>query len=269
MTEHVLEGTGIHYSLSGNPSRETIVFLHPAFTSKEAFSTLSDLLREDYQLIALDLPGHGRSQGHDVEGGLEKTSSHVKSILTLHGCSEAHLVGVSVGALIAQDFANRFPDSTKSLCAVGGYDINNYDHRVAAAQRGQQMRFLIQAFVSIPWFARTNARISTWTPQAAEEFEAMNRTFTRRSLRHFQSLSSIMNQQATGNRPYPLALVVGEHDTPLARELSHDWHQREKESTFTVIANAGHCAQMDAPAALYQFLSRFLKEGTPHDQSNP
>lgn len=32
-----------------------------------------------------------------------------------------------IGAILIQDFANKFPDKVASLCCIGGYDINNFD----------------------------------------------------------------------------------------------------------------------------------------------
>ena len=90
---------------------------------------------------------------------------------------KAHIVGISIGSLIAQDFANNYPDMVISLCAVGGYDINNYDKSIETQHRKQQLLFIIKALISVKWFSKANSRISAKTTEAQKEFYEMNKIF--------------------------------------------------------------------------------------------
>ncbi len=70
-TEHSLEieGRNLHYLQAGDPDGIVVLLLHGARYSSETWSTLGtvDLLAENgYFVVALDLPGYGRSQSLDV-----------------------------------------------------------------------------------------------------------------------------------------------------------------------------------------------------------
>ncbi len=78
-----------------------------------------------------------------------------------------------------------------------------------------------------------------------------------------------MNRQATGNYLYPLATVVGEHDTPLAHESSLAWLQRETSSTYTVIQGANYCVQMDAPPHSTRSCRSFQNGHTRRETATP
>lgn len=54
-------------------------------------------------------------------------AERIHGIMQTEGIGKLHIAGVSLGAVLAQDFANRYPDSVNSLACFGGYDINNFD----------------------------------------------------------------------------------------------------------------------------------------------
>lgn len=49
-----------------------------------------------------------------------------KEILKKEKIEKLHVVGISLGAVLAQDFANKYPETVQSLACFGAYDINNF-----------------------------------------------------------------------------------------------------------------------------------------------
>ncbi len=41
-----------------------------------------------------------------------------------------HIVGISLDAVLAQDFANRYPEAVNSLACFGRYDMNHFDKKM-------------------------------------------------------------------------------------------------------------------------------------------
>ena len=62
-------------------------------------------------------------------------SPYIAEILDTEQIEKIHVVGVSLGALIAQDFALKFPQRILSLTGLGGYNINKEQKEIAKAQR--------------------------------------------------------------------------------------------------------------------------------------
>lgn len=60
----------------------------------------------------------------------------IHEIIKKEAIGRLHIVGVSLGAVIAQDFANRFPEVVQSLACFGGYDINNFDRKMQRKNGG-------------------------------------------------------------------------------------------------------------------------------------
>lgn len=57
--------------------------------------------------------------------------------MRIEGISKAHLIGVSIGGLLAQDFANHNPNKVLSVIALDAYDITNYDRSIEKTQRNK------------------------------------------------------------------------------------------------------------------------------------
>lgn len=249
----------IHYYVTGNKNAPCIIFLHPAFADHRVFDRQLAYFSKDYRVITIDLIGHGQSQNIKGRQGIDSTCRHIKEIMDIENLESIHLAGVSVGSLVAQDFANRYPQKVRSLCAVGGYDINHYDKAIEKQQRAQQLSFMLNALFSIDRFSKANARITAKTAAAQQEFYKMNRLFRRRSFRYMASLNTIMNQYQT-QRNHPLLILCGDSDAPLSIQLSKKWNADEPDSMFSIIKDAGHCANMDNADAFNAALDKFLKK---------
>jgi pimeloyl-ACP methyl ester carboxylesterase len=248
----------IHYYISEENNAPCIIFVHPAFADHRAFDEQLKQFSRKYKMITIDLLGHGQSQNISTKDGIDYSSVHMKAIMDIEGVDKAHLVGVSVGSLIVQDFANRWPDMVMSLCSLGGYDINNYDKSFEAQQRKQQMSFMVKALFSINSFSRANSLVSAVTKEAQSNFYEMNRLFKRRSFKYMTTLNRIMNRHTTGIRAYPLLILCGDQDIPLSIALSEKWNAYEQHSSFHLITNAGHCANMDNPIEFNAILWDFI-----------
>lgn len=258
-TEHkTIKSMPIHYYVTGNNNSSCILFIHPAFADHRTFDKQIAFFSETYKVITVDLLGHGQSQNIKTKGGIDSSTAHIKEILDIEKIDKVHLVGVSIGSLIAQDFANRYPAVVLSLCAVGGYDINHYDKGIEKEQGKQQILFMIRAIISTSWFSKANSLITAKTEEAQKDFYEMNKMFKRRSFRYMATLGNIMNTFPT-QREYPLMILCGDCDNELAIELAKKWNASEKKSIFHMISNAGHCANMDNPVEFNATLRDFIE----------
>lgn len=81
-------------------SRETVVFVHGTAMDHTVWALQSRYFAyHDYNILALDLPGHGQSQG-DAMDTIEGYADWLASILRKAKGTRFHLVGHSMGSLI-------------------------------------------------------------------------------------------------------------------------------------------------------------------------
>jgi 3-oxoadipate enol-lactonase len=248
----------LHYYLAGPRDKELIVFLHPAFADYRCFEKQMAFFSRQYRVITVDMPGHGKSQTGKSGVKIGATSTFIRSIIEKEGYQKAHLVGVSMGTLIAQQFAFENPQMVSSLSALGGYSIHIDNKAVVKAQRGENIKWIFKALFSMNAFRRYVARVSVLKAEEQQKIFEMTQSFTRKSFMVMSDLGKLMKPGIPVVRSYPLMVLCGDNDNELALTVSRQWHQAEPASRFVIISNAGHCANMDNAEEFNNTLNDFL-----------
>jgi pimeloyl-ACP methyl ester carboxylesterase len=255
------EGYAIHYFISGDKSKETIIFLHPAFADHRCFDKQIDFFSKNYQVLTVDLLGHGLSQAGKAKVKIDSSAEHIEEIMKNTGIESAHIVGVSMGSLIAQYFALKHPERVLSLTVLGGYSINKENKELAKAQRKETFKWLFKMLFSMDAFRKYVASVSLIDKAEQVRFFESASLFTRRSFIVMSGLGKIIHQRENGQQPFPLLILSGEKDLALALKTSAEWHKEVKGSQFYVIEKAGHCANMDNSAKFNEVLLNFIRRG--------
>ncbi len=117
-----VQGKNVHASTGGVPfdaAKPTIVFLHGAGMDHTVWFLQSRWFAyRGRSVLALDFPGHGRSDG-PLLSSIEDMADWVARVLDHLGVKQAAVVGHSMGALAAVSFAARHPDKARALGLVG------------------------------------------------------------------------------------------------------------------------------------------------------
>ena len=248
----------LYYYISKSRHRQAVIFIHAAFADHTEFDPQIEVFSKYFTVITVDLIGHGLATKTKKGDGIEHTSEYLKDILSAENIEKAHFVGVSIGAVLAQDFANKFPDRVLSLSCFGGYDINNFDPAIQKKNSGAQRIMMLKALFSIKWFAKSNKLISAYTPKAQEAFYRMNIRFPRKSLIYLAGLNKLINRNQTGQRAYPLMIGCGDKDLPMELTIVEKWHEAEPNSKLVVFKNSGHLVNMDAPDEFNKVVLDFI-----------
>lgn len=252
-----LENSPIVYHISRCQSEKWIMLLHAAFVDHRMFAALIAEFQDKYNIIAVDILGHGESTQGRKGDSIDKMSGWMKEILLREKVSKVNLLGVSLGAVIVQDFANHCPEMVESLACFGGYDINNFDPKMQQSNSAGQMLMMLKALFSIKWFAQSNKKISAYTEKAQNDFYELNLSFPKASFMYLASLGSMVNKHKPQPRSYPLLIGCGQHDIPMELEAVRMWAETEANCQTVIFEGAGHCANMDVPQAFNQALDSF------------
>lgn len=260
MKQKKLNGSPIVYYVGGcGGNADWLLFLHAAYADHGMFGEQFEFFKNKYNILAVDIIGHGRSLSTEKGDSVDKMSDWIKEIMQAEGIEKVHLTGVSLGAVLVQDFANKYPEAVKSLSCFGGYDINNFDKKLKKGNSAAQMLMMLKAMVSIKWFARANKKISAYTQKAQEEFYEMNIRFPKRSFMYLATLGSMVNKYKPRKRLYPLLIGCGEHDIPAESEAVKMWRESEPDCRTVIFKNAGHCVNMDTPQQFNREMESFWK----------
>ncbi len=266
MQKAKLKNTPIVYYTEKSGSGEWVLFLHAAFVDYRMFCKQAAYFKGKYNILIPDLIGHGQSTDTKKGDSMEKMSAWLKEILETEGVEKVHLVGISLGAVLAQDFANHYPDAVQSLACFGGYDINNFSAEMQKDNGTAQMQMMLKAMFSVKWFAKENQKISAYTPEAQAAFYEMNVQFPKKSFMYLSSLNRMVNTHQTAERSYPLLIGCGEHDLPMELSAVKLWRDGE-DCKAVVFKNAGHCVNMDVPQQFNAVMEAFWAGESIPDES--
>lgn len=247
MIKKKLADSPLVYYINKCESNKWVLFIHAAFVDHNMFKKQIEYFKDKYNILAVDIIGHGDSIDTGRGDSMDKMSPWINEILKNENIEKIHLVGISLGSVIAQDFANRYPAKVQSLACFGGYNINDFDSSMMKENNASQMGMMFKAFVSIKLFAKENKKISAYTKAAQEEFYDMNLKFPKRSFMYMSTLNSMVNVYKTKKRTYPLMIGCGEKDIPAEIKAVEMWAQQEPECEVKIFKNAGHCVNMDVP----------------------
>ena len=126
MEKLYLENSPIAYYTAASANGEWLVFIHSAFVDSRMYEKQFQYFSGKYNLLAVDVLGHGNSIRAKKGDCIEKMSDWINLIFEKHGISSAHFAGVSLGSVFIQDFANKYENKVLSLACFGGYDINSF-----------------------------------------------------------------------------------------------------------------------------------------------
>lgn len=114
--KRVFAGTG---GVAFDAAQPVVVFLHGAGMDHSVWALQSRYLAHHGRaVLALDLPGHGRSEGPPL-GAIAEIADWLAEVLGAAGVERANLVGHSMGAVAAVSFAARHPEMAQSLALLG------------------------------------------------------------------------------------------------------------------------------------------------------
>ena len=250
-------GNTVHYFVSGDPQGESIVFLHQAFGDHRCFDNQIDYFSRGHHVITIDMLGHGLTGTGKSKDKIGATADHIAAILKVERHRQTHIVGVSMGSLLAQDFALKHPDKILSLTALGGYNINRKQPEVKKAQGREIFKWLFKMIFSMDAFRRYTASVSAINESEQARFYESAKHFTRKSFTVMSGLGGLIADRNV-ERKWPLLILSGEKDNELALKMAAQWHEAEPGSEFHIIENAGHCANMDNAEEFNSVVMKFI-----------
>jgi len=114
-----LDGLRVHYkSLGRGP--EALVFVHGWAGDMEFWRFQVPTFAGKTRVIAIDLPGHGRSDKPDVAYTMDLFARAIDAVLRDARVNRAVLVGHSMGTPVVRQFYRLFPSKTMALVAADG-----------------------------------------------------------------------------------------------------------------------------------------------------
>ena len=105
-------------------NKHSVLLLHGSGQSHVVWSLTTQYLSDqNFNVFALDFPGHGNSEGQSLKS-IEEMAVWLEKVVNKIGVKNLSLVGHSQGCLVALEYTNRYPEKVKNIIFVAGsYEI--------------------------------------------------------------------------------------------------------------------------------------------------
>ena len=131
-----VNGIEIYYEITGNGPPLTMIM--GLGCSARQWQWMLPVLTGSFQVITFDNRGVGRTSKPDMEYTTDLFADDICALLNTLGIEKTHLFGVSVGGMIAQKFALKYPEMVDRL--VLGCTMPNFYHLPPVAEDLQHMQ---------------------------------------------------------------------------------------------------------------------------------
>jgi len=254
----------LNYVRTGPRGHAPVVLLHSAGLDLTYWDEqITDLTRR-HDVIALDLPGHGRSIAQPESITITQMSAAVTTALAALQCGPVHLVGLSVGGLIAQQIALTDPQLIASLALL--------DTAARFAPAGQaSMRKRAAVVREQGMDAILDGLFGHWLlPETRERRPDLIDRATKTLLHHdacvhaalWETIADCDDADRLGSIAAPTLVLVGEHDSSSPISSSQELRAGIPNAQLQVIANAAHLSPIEQPATVTGHLDAFLRSLT-------
>ena len=112
------DNTRIHYEVTGRPGATPVLMIQGLGASKNGWNLQRAAMATRFRIIALDNRGAGRSDKPTTAFTLEQMADDAIAVLDAAGVEDAHIVGASMGGVISQIIAVKYPERVRSLSLV-------------------------------------------------------------------------------------------------------------------------------------------------------
>jgi 3-oxoadipate enol-lactonase len=105
----------IHYESMGDPARPPVLLIMGLGFSSRAWDRLPKLLARDFHVLIFDNLGTGRSGRMGFAYRMRDLADDAAAVIGAAGVPSAHVFGISMGGMIAQELAITHPERVRSL----------------------------------------------------------------------------------------------------------------------------------------------------------
>jgi 3-oxoadipate enol-lactonase len=253
-------GIDIHYEIHGREGAPWLVLSHSLACSVRMWDPQIEALQDRYRILAYDTRGHGGSEAPQGPYTLELLADDLFFLLQEKKIATTHFCGLSMGGMIGQTFALKYPGMFQTLTladTTSKYPAEAWplwQERIKTAE-AQGMAPLAQATLE-RWFTEP------FRKSGAPAVEAVRKLILATPVAGYagccHAIPKINLTARLKEIRCPILVIVGADDpgTPVA--MAQEIHANAPGSKLVVLPQAAHLANLEQPAAFTRALQDFL-----------
>ena len=256
--EFTIDNTKVFSADTGenfNEKNPSVILLHGSGQSHVVWSLTTQFLSsENYNVITLDLPGHGNSEGESLKS-IEDMALWLDKVVNHLRIKQLSIVAHSQGCLIALEYANRFPENLQKIVFIAGsYEIPVNKSLIDLALSGdmESLNLMMKwGYGQSKQFIGGNPLQKILnSPREVREVLAVDLIACNN---YKNGLNAIKNIRC------PTFFIFGELDKMIKLEKGKEFSELTSNSQIHVIKNCGHMIVLENAFEMRDKIKEFLK----------
>lgn len=255
-------GIEINYAIEGDGP--VVTFSHSLGCNLSMWDAQAAALRGRYRVLRFDTRGHGQSGAPTGAYTLEQLAEDLLGLLQGLGIERTHFVGLSMGGMIGQVFALKYPEMVQSLVLCD--TTSRYPAAAAPVWQdriktveGKGMEPLVEPTLGRWFTAPFRARRPDLMAQVGE---MIRDTPAQGYVGCCHAIPQINVTDRLGAVACPALVIVGEEDPGTPVEMARDIHAALPSAELAILRSASHLSNLEQPEEFNRVLLRFLDKAT-------
>ncbi|MEQ1775683.1 MAG: 3-oxoadipate enol-lactonase [Burkholderiales bacterium] len=253
-------GIEINYEISGNDNGPWVTLSHSLACNLHMWDDQMAALNQKYKVLRFDTRGHGLSSAPPGDYTLEQMADDVKGLFDALGIQQTHWIGLSMGGMIGQTFALKYPGVFQSLVLADTTSRRPpnaeqmWGERVAIA-RAKGMAGVLDTTLA-RWFTEPyrNTRKDVMARIGADILNTPVDGFSGACV----AISKVNTLDRLKEIQCPVFIIVGEEDHGTPPEMARAIHENLPGSELLIIESAAHLSNVEQAEVFTRAAMAFL-----------
>lgn len=240
---------------------EPLAFVHGAGASHDMWKPQVEHFSQEYHVITYDVRGHGQSQGSNTKYSCELFADDLRTLLNDLEIDRPIVCGLSLGGMIAQEYAVKYPDGLRALVLAD----TAASSALSWSDRLQKLlfpKFAIKLLIRVLSRERY-ADFAFWffkemKPEAKEYLMSEHLKFDKEELLKVTDAIYDFRLLDLGTIKVPTLIVVGDLEREAVFAHAEKMHELIEDSVVARIHDAMHASNLENPEQFNRELETFF-----------
>ena len=256
-----VNGIEVNYEIHGKEGAPWLVLSHSLACSVRMWDPQIAALKDKYRILAYDTRGHGATEAPKGAYTLELLADDLFFLLKELKITATHYCGLSMGGMIGQTFALKYPGIFQTLTLADTTSRYPAEAAPVWADRVKTAEAKGMAPLAQPtlerWFTEPFRKGNPATVDAIRKLIVATPVAGYAGCCH--ALPKINVTARLKEIKCPILVIVGADDPGTPVSMAKEIHDNAPGSKLVVLPQAAHLANLEQPAGFTRALENFLK----------
>jgi pimeloyl-ACP methyl ester carboxylesterase len=249
--------SGTFYVLNQKEQSIPIVFIHGVGLTYEIWQPQLDFFK-NYSNLAYDILGHGKSSLKKQNISFDDFSDQLINLIDELNFQKIHLVGFSIGSLIARNFATKFNDRLQSLVLLGSiYKRTEQQQKIVNERFNQAKKELKLSKLALKrWFT------DKYLENNPDTYDKISSILSSNNMANFIKVYELFvnhkNDEDFKKITVNTLITTGENDIGSTIEMSQELNKIIKNSQLKIIKNGKHLCGIECADDVNLTIKNFI-----------